>query len=197
LFTNYTHCHSGIDTLSDDAESVYELDNESTTENSDKHNGNDGDTISDKNLGVEPEYQRQRDNTPNAEVLEAHEGRNATLWSFFKTALTGLKYRHTTGKLREDRHIKCQVPKYSHVGYRDRSLKRSASNLKTLLTRTHGLTEADILRGFLIWIDSKASMKKDNSIKGKIEIQMATSQTSKVKMMKFLVCLQDETYPYH
>jgi hypothetical protein len=132
-------------------------------------------------LGVEPEYQRQRDNTPNAEVLEAHEGRNVTLWSFFKTTSTGLKYRHTTGKLREDRHIKGQVPKCSHVGYRDRNLKRSASNLKTHLARTHGLSEADIRRGSLTWIDSKASMKKDNSIKTKIEIQMATSQTSKVK----------------
>jgi hypothetical protein len=30
-------------------------------------------------------------------------------------------------------------------------------------------------------IDSKAYMKKDNSMKAKIEIQMAPSQTSKVK----------------
>jgi hypothetical protein len=43
------------DTLSDDAESVYALDIENTSENGDKHHGNDGDLISGKSLGVEPE----------------------------------------------------------------------------------------------------------------------------------------------
>jgi hypothetical protein len=122
------------DALSDDAESVYELEDENMSNNcSDTHNDNDGDIISDKTMGVEPEYQQRQDKIPNTEVLESHEGRNVTLWSFFKTTSTGLKYRHTTGKLSEDRHIKCQVPKCSHVGYRDRNLKGSASNLKTHL----------------------------------------------------------------
>jgi hypothetical protein len=116
------------------SESVYELEDENMGNNrSDTHNDNDGDIISDKTMGVEPEYQQQQDKIPNTEVLESHEERNVTLWSFFKTTSTGLKYRHTTGKLREDRHIKCQVPKCSHVGYRDRNLKGSASNLKTHL----------------------------------------------------------------
>jgi hypothetical protein len=184
------------DALSDDAESVYELDDENMSNNcsdthndnenmsnncSDTHNDNDGDIISDKTMGVEPEYQQRKDKIPNTEVLESHEGRNVTLWSFFKTTSTGLKYRHTTGKLREDRHMKCQVPKCSHVGYRDRNLKGSASNLKTHLTRTHGLSEADIRRGFQTWIESKSAIKTASSIKTKIEIQMATSQTSKVR----------------
>jgi hypothetical protein len=109
------------DTLGDDAESVYELENEDTSENHDKNNAIDGDIISGRRFGVEPKYQQQRDSTLNTEVLEAHEGRNVTLWSLLKTTPTRLKYWHTTGKLREDRHIKCQVPKCSHVGYRDRN----------------------------------------------------------------------------
>jgi hypothetical protein len=49
------------DALSDDAESVYELEDESMSKNrSDCRNDNDGDIISDKNMGVESEYHQQQ-----------------------------------------------------------------------------------------------------------------------------------------
>jgi hypothetical protein len=68
------------DALSDDAESLYELEDENMSNNcSDTHNDKDGDIISDKTIGVEPEYQQQQDKIPNTEVLESHEGRNVTL----------------------------------------------------------------------------------------------------------------------